>query len=249
MKKLACKALPIVLLTTLSLTACHRENTVTGNGSKQTTTRTVASFQNVELNGSFQVVIVGQMPQHLALTADSNLLPYYTTTVKDNTLIIDTAKDVNPKPTQAPVVEISVPNLQAININGAATLNATQLAGDKLAVTVRGTGKGNISATTKEEYIKVEGSGNLTLGGQTNKAALKVEGAGKINGQGLSANDVNVDVSGAGYVSVTARQSIDVKVEGTGLVEYYGNPSKITQSISGVGKVIGISSNEAKSSS
>jgi hypothetical protein len=249
MIKRSLRAFLITLFACCLVVGCHKTNTVTGNGVKQTDTRNLSSFQNIELAGNFQVVIVGQMAQRVALTTDSNLVSHYTTEVKNNTLYIGIEPNYDLKPQQTPVVEIAVPTLQSIVINGAAKINASQLVGDRLTITINGTGSGNISAQTKSEDIKIAGAGNLTLTGETNQASLKVDGSGKINAQGLSAKDAQVKVTGAGYVSVTTRENLDVNVSGTGLVEYYGSPSKITQTISGVGKVIGISSNDAKSTS
>jgi hypothetical protein len=45
-------------------------------------------------------------------------------------------------------------------------------------------------------------------------------------------------VSGSGRILVTATESLDAAVPGTGAITYSGNPAHVTTSITGVGAVM-----------
>ncbi len=218
----------ITLTVALLLTACHKnEQTIKGNGVRQTVARSVPTFQNIVVNGNYDVVLIGQMPQQVQLTEDSNLLAYVTTTVKDNTLYIDTAKDVSISTQQPPMLQIYLPTLKKLVVNGAGQVNATKITADSLDV-------------------EVNGSGRFNLSGNVNKFNTVIKGAGEVNAQDLISKQANVDVNGSGRVSVNAVKSLSIKVSGSGSVEYFGTPGDVSQSISGSGRVIGISGNAQK---
>lgn len=226
MKKLAAMAL---LVSFLLLAACHEQQTIKGNGSRETVARSIAPFDSIQLDGSYDVILVGQMPQQVALTADSNVQQYVTTTVKDKTLYIATAPKVHLVTQQSPMLEIFVPSLTGITVSGSGTVNATKISADKLS-------------------IQLSGTGRVYVAGAVNKMNVALAGAGEVNSQDLNAKEADINVSGSGRVSVNPSEQLKVKVSGSGLIEYYGAPSSVTQDISGSGKVIGISANAQKNS-
>lgn len=220
----------VTLVVVLCLSACHKnEETIKGNGVKQTVARSVQTFQNIVVNGNYDVVLIGQMPQQVQLTADSNLLAYVTTTVKDNTLYIDTAKNIAISTQQPPMLQIFLPDLQKLTINGSGQVNANKIAVDNLT-------------------IELKGAGGFNLSGNANKFKAVIDGAGEVNAQDLISKQADVQVNGAGRASVNALNNLSIKVSGSGSVEYFGTPGNVSQSISGSGRVIGISGNAQKNS-
>ncbi len=228
-----CKKISVMLLilaTLCALTACHRTQTVKGNGVRQTVNRDVEQFQSIQVNGNFDVVVVGQMPHTLALTADTNVQPFISTTVKNGTLIIEIEKNHQISTEQPPLLQVNLTQLKSMEISGSGRISATKMTGNELALKSSGEGRFNVSGTTGILKISLSGSS-------------------EVNAQDLLAKRADIDVSGTARVSVSASQELNVKVSGTGLVEYYGAPSKVTQDISGNGRIIGISANAQKNPS
>ena len=229
LRKLTCISfISIALL--LSQSACHRTEKVVGNGNKQTVVRNVEAFQNISLTGNYDVALVGNMPQHVALTTDSNVLNYLTTTVKNGTLEIAVQPNVNISSKEAPFVQINVPQLQNISIAGSGRINASKISANLLR-------------------IHIAGSGHFVVSGTANKVTIDTSGSSVVNAGDLLAKQADINLTGSGRVSIHANEQLNVKVSGTGLVEYYGSPSKVTQDITGTGRIIGISSNAQESSS
>lgn len=219
----------MVLLMAFVISGCHKTQTVRGNTSRQTVERSVPAFQNIVLSGHFDVVFIGQMPQKIAVTADSNVLSYITTTVKDGTLYIKNADNVNVVTKVTPMIEINAPTVKDITINGSGYVQANKIVGDAL-------------------NIDISGSGHINASGKAAKVKISVSGVGNVNAQDLIANKAKIDVSGSGNVSVYTIDELNINVSGSGLIEYYGSPSKVSQNITGSGRVIGISRNAQKNS-
>jgi hypothetical protein len=222
------KSLIIAAMALFLLAACSKSpEKIKGDGNKQTVSRTLNDFQSLALAGRYDVVIVGGMPQQVTLTADSNVLNYIQTKVEGGVLKIDVSPDVMLVTKEPPLIQISVPSLKQISVAGMAKVNVVKMRADNLNVTL-------------------SGAANLNLSGTANKFTVAISGMSDVNAQDLVSRSADINVSGSGHVSVNASEELNVKVAGTGLIEYYGTPAKINQSISGTGRVIGISSNATK---
>lgn len=225
------KTFIVMVVSLFLLASCSKgPEKIKGDGNKQTVARNLSSFKSVALSGRYDVVIVGGMSQQVTLTADSNVLNYIQTKVEGGVLKVDVPSDVELVTKEPPLIQIAVPSLKQISIAGMAKVNVVKLNSDSLNVVLSGTG-------------------SLNLSGTVDKFSVAISGMSEVNAQDLVSRFADINVSGSGHVSVNASQELNVKVAGTGLIEYYGTPAKINQSISGTGRVIGISSNAAKNQS
>ncbi len=89
------------------------------------------------------------------------------------------------------------------------------------------------------EEVSTSGTGDVVITDSLTQQNMKIhlEGTGSFLGYMLSANNCQVDISGAGNCEITVNSSLDVSIDGTGNVYYKGNPN-IKDDISGTGKVI-----------
>jgi hypothetical protein len=55
----------------------------------------------------------------------------------------------------------------------------------------------------------------------------------------LVADDVRAVVSGSGSIFVTATESLDGSVSGSGAILYTGNPPDVTRNVTGTGAITG----------
>ncbi|HET7752337.1 MAG TPA: DUF2807 domain-containing protein, partial [Anaeromyxobacteraceae bacterium] len=89
-----------------------------GDGSTTTQTREVRSFNAIKVETAADVAVKVGGPLRVAVTADPGLLQRVRTEVRGDTLVIDTKGDTRiDKPLR---VEISVPELRKIEIDGSA---------------------------------------------------------------------------------------------------------------------------------
>ena len=188
-----------------------------GSGVSASETREVPPFDSVELAGSNNVVIRVGTEQSVVVHADDNLLDRVTTEVEDGCLVVDNKN--GSFTTRSPMrVDVTMPALDALALSGSGSIEADGIDSEALNVTLSGSGAVNASGTAAGLDIRLSGSGNAEL-------------------QALVARDVRSVVSGSGRILVTATESIDASVSGTGAITYGGDPPQVTTSITGAGVV------------
>jgi hypothetical protein len=239
----------LAMIATVAFSACSVEsdtsgpdgvgdNRVKASGSGRVVeeSRKVSSFTGISLYSDGQVT---NTLEALTIETDDNLMEYLETTVIDGILDIRVREstDVDLDPTNGIKFDITVADLDGVELHGAGTFDIGVLTTDRLELTINGAGDfsiGNLEANEVE--VVLAGSGSIVLAGQVGTERLELLGAGDLDTSGMSAERVTVGLSGVGDVSVWATDQLDVIVAGIGDVGYYGNPS-VTQLVTGSGTV------------
>lgn len=208
----------IYLVTTLFLfSGCHAfQPPIRGSGFAQSEHRLVAPFNEIKLAGFGTVNVVAGQQQSIQVTTDDNLLHCVATEVENGKLRIATSRNIRPR--TGLVVNVTVPELAAARVSGAGDLNLDAVAGQRLD-------------------LSISGSGDMRVSGQVNQISTKISGAGSADLQELVAENAKVKISGAGDIDLYATESLDVRVSGAGSVNCYGNPTDVQQHVSGAGSV------------
>ncbi len=111
----------LLLTLALLLTACSyggvniSVNSITVNGSGTITTqeRTVSDFSKVELQSIGNLTIKQGDSESLTVKADDNLLPYITTDVSGDTLVIGMKPNTNPIPSKTIEYTLTVKSISS----------------------------------------------------------------------------------------------------------------------------------------
>jgi len=207
----------------LVLAACNLSETsgwpvVKGSGILKTETRPVEKFTAIVMSGAADVDIEQTGQESLELTADDNLLPLFTTEVRDGTLFLGVVHGKRLTwSNKGPRFKVTVSELRKLRLSGAGTVNATKLDADSLSISISGAGDGNIA-------------------GRSNSLSISISGAGSLDAAGLQAKRATVIVSGAGDVTVNASEELDARVSGAGDIWYIGSP-KLQSKVSGAGTI------------
>ena len=114
-------------------------------------------------------------------------------------------------------VTISVPSLDALTLTGSGVIAVSDI--EAASLTVRS-----------------PGSGVLRASGAATKLDVTLDGSGDAQLEQLIAVDARAVVSGSGRIVLTATQSLDASVPGSGAIMYGGNPREVTRSITGSGE-------------
>jgi len=194
-------------------------STTEGSGVSATQVRTVPAYAGVELAGANNVVIHIGEKRSVVVRADDNLLDRVTTEVRSGTLVI--ANTPGSFTTKSPMsVEVNAPSLNELTLSGSGNIVVDGLQAESLEASL-------------------PGSGTLTATGTTLRLDATVGGSGTMQLTGLVANDVHAVVSGSGSIFVTATQTLDGSVSGSGAILYTGNPQEVTKSVTGSGAITG----------
>jgi hypothetical protein len=191
---------------------------VQGSGVTAAETREVPSFTGVELAGGNNVTVRVGGERSVVVRGDDNLLSRITTEVEDGHLVV--GQTPGSFETTSPTrVEVSVPSLDDVTLSGSGILSVTGIEAENATVTL-------------------SGSGIVRASGTAIRLDVDVPGAGEADLRELVARDVSAVVSGSGLVLVSATESLDASVLGSGAVLYSGDPADVKTSITGSGAVI-----------
>jgi hypothetical protein len=116
------------------------------------------------------------------------------------------------------VIDMTVPSLRSATLSGSGV------------VVVEGLHAGRF-------VVDVPGSGVLSVSGKADRLTATLGGSGDVQLQDLVAHDATVLVAGSGRLLVQATGALDAKVSGVGAIVYTGNPTSITQRITGTGSI------------
>jgi putative autotransporter adhesin-like protein len=195
------------------------ESTTEGSGVPATQVRTVPAFTGLELAGSNNVVVRVGEQQSVFVRADDNLVDRITTDVRSGKLVVaNTSGSFATK--SATVVLVRVPTLDALTLSGSGNVVVSGIDAERLTVSL-------------------PGSGTLTGSGTARGLDVTVSGSGTVQFARLVANDARALVSGSGSIFVTATQTLDASVTGSGAIVYAGHPQEVTKSVTGNGAITG----------
>ena len=230
MKKILLLTLPVILV----LSACNfvGGKKVRGNGSIQTTDRSVESFRGVSSSGSFDIY-VSSGPQAVKIEAEENLLQYIETEVRDGILRVRTKEGYRLRPNKDVKIFVTNPTFNKIHSSGSGNIIGENkiTSSEKLDVSVSGSADVKLEVDAPEVESSISGSGNTDLRGNTRVFETRISGSGNVNAMELMSEETTVKISGSGDVSVFASVKLKVNVTGSGDVRYKGNAnveSKIT---------------------
>ncbi|KAB7530009.1 DUF2807 domain-containing protein [Flagellimonas olearia] len=235
-------------LITLTLAFCAVATTnaqwgkrINGDGNIVTIERSVGDYDEVALAGWFDVDLVSGKEGELTLEGESNLLEHIKTEVKNGTLLIKVEKGVNLKPSSwGKGIRITVPveSISSVSLSGSGDIvGKTTLAANDFSTRISGSGDVSLTVNAKSVNAALSGSGDINLSGKTTDLDIQVSGSGDVKAYELEADFVTVAVSGSADVRVTANESIQARVSGSGDISYQGNPKKIDSKSSGSGDI------------
>jgi hypothetical protein len=222
-----------------------RTEFVEGSGNIITQSFMVDSFDRVTLEGSGNVHIKQGQTESLSVETDDNILRLLEIRVRGNELILGTKRGFDINPSQPVVYNLTVKDLGAITLAGSGSFDIEPLQLKDLQISLPGSGDIKIeSLSAKELSIDLNGSGNIALDDLNVKTLdTSLHGSGDIELQGivkeekvvvrgsgnywagdLQAKSVKVSIPGSADVVVWVINDLEVRVDGSGTIQYYGDP-------------------------
>lgn len=211
---------------------------VVGNGDITTKIITTQSYDKIEVVGSMDVHLESGAEGNISVTTDSNIQEYIIVEVKDNSLVLRTKNNVNLKTKKGIHITVPFETISGVSLVGSGDIDTKNIVmSDYFDVSVTGSGDIVLEVKSNNLDAKVTGSGDLDLSGIATNLEVKVSGSGDFNGSSLSAENTQVYVSGSGDAKVTATKSIKARVNGSGDIEYSGNPINSDTKVMGSGDI------------
>jgi hypothetical protein len=211
---------------------------VVGNGDITTNNIKTQSYDKIEAVGSMDVHLERGNEGNVSVSTDSNLQEYVIVEVKNNTLVLRTKNNVTLKTKKGIHITVPFESISGVSLVGSGDIDTKDtIKNDSFDVSVTGSGDIVLAVESDTLDAKVTGSGDLTLAGTATNLEVKVSGSGDFNGSSLKSENTQVYVSGSGDAEVTASKSIKARVNGSGDIEYSGNPVNSDTKVMGSGDI------------
>jgi hypothetical protein len=229
--------LTAVLLTLISCDEYYY-NCLRGNGVLVTEERSLGEIYGITSEGDYEVTVIIDSASRIEITWDENLIPYISTRISGEKLIIDqgTRKCLRSKyPTR---IFVYTPSVNLLRLTGSGFIICDDLYTGDLKIDLTGSGYfdlRNLDALTVDATIT--GSGQIILEGVTEESDFTISGSGDFQAFELIQETCIASISGSGNMEVYASRLLDAVISGSGNIYYKGNPRVIVH-ISGSGSVI-----------
>ena len=227
-----------------------------GSGEVVTQEREVATFERIRLECSADLIVRVGDEVSVSVTTDDNLQDLIITeVVSRQTLLVDS--DGPYRTRRGVLVEITVPKLTMLEVDGSGGVEITGLDNktfeveldgsgdiefggkiDELDIELDGSGQIHINNLTSTSVnVEFDGSGDIEIEGQTEFLKVSLNGSGDIDARRLKAVDAIVRIHGSGDARIYAESDFDGAVYGSGDIDVYGNPDNLDRRVSGSGDI------------
>jgi hypothetical protein len=231
-----------IVLSTLVIffTSCNYvfRNQVHGDGSIKTENRTAGQFNSIDVSSSIDVYVKQDSVASIKIEADENLMEYIQAINDGDVLRIHPENGYNLRPSKRIKVYVSSPAYKSFEASGACNIYSENKITSPGMVTIDLSGSCDAKLDLNAPKVSADLSGacNIELKGETKEFKVGGSGSTGIRSMDLLAENVDVDISGAGDAEVYASVKLNVEVSGAGSVKYKGNAT-VSQSVSGAGSV------------
>jgi len=231
----------------LVLSGCHSGfNRVEGNGVTDTREKALQSFDELEVSGSFKVILVPSDNYKAVIEADENLHEYILVDQDGDRVKIRMKNNVNVKNHSSIKIKVYGTEIRRLELAGSCQLKSEGVMenANRMELTIAGSGEADIEVKTPEIKVSIGGSGNVKIGGKTRELKLNIAGSGDFEGEKLLSENADISIAGSGTARVFTSLDLKVSIAGSGDVFYAGNPANVKKSVAGAGNIKPIS--EAK---
>jgi len=193
----------------------------------------IGSFDRLRVSGPFKVgVLISSEAARVHVMGPPSLLADTITTVEGDTLTIRFREGANWSwnPGSGVNVFVSAPNLEAVNVEGAAEVEIGGVRGDMLSAETNGSGSISIrQLNVQRVQLATGGSGGITVEGRAREATYVVSGSGSIDAKRLRAENASIAIGGAGSAYADVSNAANISINGSGRAEVVGGATCIKQ--------------------
>ena len=238
------KSLHLSILVTIflgfTLVACDDDNCIKGEGTIETRTIELASFDKVSLLGVDHLTIKQGETQEVNITGHPNIINELNTKVSDQHWEIRLRDGCYNNADLD--IEITIPYLKEANLIGSGKILVEDFSNqDNQSFYLSGSGDIDISGNTGTEELLfgITGSGNINCSKSFTDLEfvhLIISGSGDYDGFLLISSSYEVILSGSGNANIYAESNLKGNITGSGNINYKGSP-EIDVTITGSGRI------------
>ncbi len=213
----------------------NNRSRVSGSGNIEKETRTVSSFDALDISNAFDVYLTQGNKESLVIEADDNILKHIYTEVVAGKLKIYTKGNIRRIKTMK--AYISFKKLDEIELSCAVEIHGENaMKFEDLTIDASGASEIYLKLTADRVYLDLSGASEIEFSGSANELVVDASGASEIKAIDFEVDDCILEASGACSVKVFANRNLEVDASGASTVRYKGSPS-VEIDVSGVSSV------------
>ena len=232
-------AIAYILAVLTSSCVGFNEKNVKLSGVTKVSTKEVSAFDKVDVSGAIDVIVNIGNKSEVVIEADSAIMPYVVTEVKDRELRIYN-KDIigfyNFKNNKI-LVTITTPSILELESSGACDVTINDLKTDMFKVSLSGACDLIGSFECNVLDFESSGSSDSKLKGKVKDCNIELSGASDIKALDLEVDNLKIEGSGSSNVEITVQNSLEVELSGASELRYKGEPKYIKTDMSGVAQL------------
>lgn len=216
--------------------------------------RKVEPFTGIEVSTGVKVNFTQSATQSVTVDVDPGMEQHISTVVENGILKISVVNKGKQNLNFTRIfVNVSAPHLNYLKTKSGSNLTTLNTVKEKNAHIITESGSSvtadftvddavkletnsgaNLKLTLKTNHldVKADSGANATISGKAKFASFEVTSAAHCNAQNLDADNVTVQASSAGNISVKATENLNAKASTAGTIQYTGNPKIINTEIS-----------------
>jgi len=196
-------------------------------------------FNRLEVDGMAKVTLTQGDKDQVFVRGDAKTQERVEIELRGNRLSIHTEGNWKFWRKDPLIVDVQMREPQSIVLSGASDLQSGgPIKTPRLSVDISGAADVKLDGVdTGELRFEVSGAGDGRLAGRTDMLVITLSGTGKIKAEDLKANGAKVSISGAGGARLWVTDMLQASISGIGDVDYWGQPSKVSRDVSGLGSI------------
>lgn len=207
----------------------------------------VSSFHKISLNGRGNIHYAQGGVPGLRVVAEDNISERIKARVVDNELIIEYERKYFWPfsglifPTKDIDFYVTSDDISDLVIKGSGQFSTDYIDTQNIDIVVEGAADVNISELYTQNFsLKVDGASDVDIEGIVSMQEVIVNGASDYNAINLKSDKCKIEINGAGDASVNVTEKLDAIINGTGTIQYTGNPIDINREVNGIGEIVDI---------
>jgi hypothetical protein len=211
---------------------------ITGNGQIVTKEINIDSFNQLEVDGVFNIVFKQGDKEAITIESDENIAKLIRVQNVGNTLIVDYKENVSIRESTKLNIYITVVNITEIDLSIVGDVVTENILNqDNIEIINQSVGDVDLNINCESLVLRNSSVGDITISGHSNELDLSNSGVGDLLAQDFISNTVRVSNSGVGDVDIYANKSLDVTSSGVGDINYFGSPKSKNIKDNSVGEV------------
>ena len=214
---------------------------VKGSGHSINEWREVSGITSVSLGTIGELYISLGSQESLRVEAEDNIVPYLETKVAGGELKIDAKANSSISPTMPVRYFLTVKELESVQNGSVGTITVTDsgLNADRFTISVGSTGNVTlVGLRANSVEVRISSVGDVEIhNGLITYQKVVISSTGSYKAGNAHSKDAVVDINSTGSATVWVDETLDVTINSTGNVSYYGSP-KVTSKLTSVGRVI-----------